>query len=80
MLLSSSSNSCQSVAGGQFLSKCIVHWCRFVLSSELCTKEALVLLAIRNGGHSLTPDFGLRFECPVYLIFYESQKDAGFFQ
>jgi hypothetical protein len=50
-----------------------------VLSSELCTREALILLASRNGGHSLTPDFGLGLESPAYPVFDGSQKGAGFF-
>ena len=58
-----------------------MHWCGFVLSSELCTRETLVLLASRNGGHSWTPDFGLGVESPLdpisqYLM--EARKAQDF--
>ena len=61
----------------QFLSKCKVHWHGSLASSELCTREFLVLEAGRNGGCKLTLDSGFGLEKPAYLVCSGSQKGFG---
>jgi hypothetical protein len=64
----------------QFLCKSKVPWHGSVLSSVLHTREVLVLLVGRNGGHSFTLDSGFGLEGPAYLVCDDSQKGFRFCQ